>query len=182
MKHHETCAYFRCIDPKAAKPECTEVRLSDHERVMQCNSCGAFDVVPKPYNPLVERLIQHTIRAEDEFWQTLKDDLRPSTQAEFNEQYLCTPTGRKPSEPELQRLPGSGTVSGRLSRRDGHVLCLTTNTNGGDLRWTNTLMLGPQSRVAGMFVVQIDDLAEPYCPVRFLPFYDIHARDREGKR
>lgn len=164
MKHFPTCT-----DPRFA----TGIGLPDGEKAVQCNCCGAFDVVPKPYNPLVERLIQHTIRAEDEFWQTLKDDLRPSTQAEFSEQHLCTPTGRTPQpfNPEPHSLP----------RRKGHTLCLTTNPNGGDLRWTNTLMLGME-RVAHMFVVQIDGLAEPYCPVRFLPFYDIHGRDREGKR
>lgn len=119
---------------------------------------------PKPYNPLVERLIQHTIRAEDEFWGALQRDL--------------TPTGRTPQpfNPEPHNLPRP---------RKGHTLCLTTNPSGGGLRWTNTLMLGPESRVAGMFVVQHeywgDLLTQPYCPVRFLPFYDIHARDREAK-
>ena len=151
MKHHDNCR-----DPS----QTTIIHLSAHERARQCNFCGAFErgpwhsaVITVDFSELERRVVGH---------------------AEFSEQFLCTPTGRRPSEPELQDLP-------RPKPRRGHTLCLTTNPSGGDLRWTNTLMLGME-RIAHMFIVQIDDLAESYCPVRFLPFYDIHARDREAKR
>lgn len=102
---------------------------------------------PKPKNPLINALIQHAIRAEDQFWGALQADL--------------SPTGRatQPFNPEPHNLP----------RPKGHTLVLTTGPLNVGLRWTNVAVL--KSARFDM-LVEIEYCGDaPYCPVRFIPFY-----------
>jgi hypothetical protein len=119
----------------------------------------------KPYGKgrLVEALIQHAIRAEDQFWDALRADLsRPAmTHEEFNREYMCTVTGRipQPFNPEPHRPP-------RYYR--GTTLALTTGPGNTGLRWTNVVMVKSFVFEA---TVQIDHCGDaPFCPVRFITY------------
>lgn len=85
-----------------------------------------------------------------------------------------TPTGRTPQpfNPEPHQLP----------RRRGQTLALVVGPNGVGLRWTSTLALRLMVYPESMFV-QVEQTIEgaQFCPVRFLPFYDIYAFDRGRK-
>lgn len=84
-----------------------------------------------------------------------------------------TPTGRTPQpfNPEPHSLP----------RRKGHTLALVVGPLNLPLRWINTVMLKSLMFDAQVQIDGEDIGLPPFCPVRFLPFYDIHAFDRGRK-